>query len=221
MKQNFVDKTEEYYSYSRQEMLEYVAQNVSKVLDVGCSKGYFGRALKEKYPQAEIHGIEMCKDYASEAEKNIDKVINFSVEVAINDLQDGFYNHLIFNDVLEHLSDPVDVLKQLKPKLTPDCIIIASIPNIRYFDVIYDLIVNKDWAYKNAGILDYTHLRFFTEKSIPAFFESAGYELVFIKGLNKNRFGIFFKILNFLTGGHMSDMRFLQYACVAKIKQDN
>ena len=213
-------KTQEYYSYSRQEMLEFIPENCRKFLDVGCGGGYFGCAVKDKLPDAEVHGIELNKDACIEAERNLDKVINSDINEALNHIEDNFYDCISFNDVLEHFADPVDVLIKIKPKLAKNGIILTSIPNVRYFEVVKDLILHKKWTYKDAGILDYTHLRFFTEKSIPELFEPAGYNVCSINGLNKNRFGLGFKALNFLLRGNLNDMKYLQFACVAKVKEN-
>ena len=76
-----------------------------------------------------------------------------------------------------------------------------------------DLIIKKDWQYVDAGILDRTHLKFFTKKSIIRMFESADYKLVKLKGINGNN-KIKFNIFNFITLGYFSDCRFLQFACL-------
>jgi len=218
LSEDLTQKNEKYYRYSRAEMLKFIPENCVTFLEVGCGGGYFGKMLKINRPLADVHGIEICPEAAEEAKKNLDNVINSDINNALNSLQDNHYDCFIFNDVLEHFADPVDVLKKLKPKLKNGGFIVASIPNVRYFSVIYDLIVNKDWKYQEEGILDYTHLRFFTKKSIPRLFEAAGFKVISINGLNKNRFGVGFKVLNFLCRGSLDDMKYLQYACVAKIE---
>jgi len=215
---DLTQKNEKYYRYSRAEMLKFIPENCNIFLEVGCGGGFFGKTLKENHPSAVVHGIEICSEAAEEAKKNLDKVINSDINSAIDSLEDGFYDCFVFNDVIEHFADPVEILKKLKPKLKNGGYIVASIPNVRYFAVVKDLIVNKDWKYQEEGILDYTHLRFFTKKSIQYLFATAGFTVISIAGLNKNRFGLGFKILNFLFRGSFDDMKYLQFACVAKVE---
>ncbi len=200
-------------------MMVFIPAHCKRILDVGCGEGFFGKAIKEKFPEIVVHGIEKNKKAAVKAKKNLDAVINLDINKALNNVSDTFYDCVVFNDLLEHLADPIDILLKIKPKLKKDGIILASIPNVRYFPIITDLLIHKNWTYADEGILDYTHLRFFTENSIPIMFESAGYSVYSIVGINENSFGWGFKLLNLLCLGKLSDMRYLQFACLAKIKQ--
>jgi hypothetical protein len=96
--------------------------------------------------------------------------------------------------------------------------IVASIPNMRYFPVMWNLIRHRSWEYADSGVLDRTHLRFFTDCSIKAMFERAGYKVEKLEGINAFLWGSTrrFRILNALTLGRISDMRYQQFAVVAK-----
>jgi hypothetical protein len=102
----------------------------------------------------------------------------------------------------------------MKEKLSPDGVIVASIPNVRYFRNLFDLVVRGTWDYEDFGILDKTHLRFFTKKSIKEMFESLGYRILRIHGINATpswKVALF----NLATLGAFSDTQYLQFCCVA------
>jgi hypothetical protein len=102
----------------------------------------------------------------------------------------------------------------IRPKLSVNGIVIASIPNVRYFGNLYELLLKKDWEYKDSGILDTTHLRFFTKLSMKRMFEDAGYELIRQEGIKKIT-SWRFRLLNLLTFGFLDDTKYLRFACIA------
>ncbi len=208
----------EYFVRARNEMVAFIPDHCETLLDVGCAEGNFGKAVKERLPNVTIHGIEKNSHAALRAKKNLDKVINQDIDRAIPKLSNAFYDCIVFNDLLEHLVDPIEILTKIKSKMKKDGIILSSIPNVRFLPVMTDLLIHKNWTYGSVGILDYTHLRFFTEKSIVTLFESAGYTVKSITGINKNSFSWRFRLVNFLCCGFFSDMAYMQFACVARQK---
>ncbi len=208
-------KTITYYGYSRSELLEFVPPNAKKILDIGCGEGLFIKNIK-KITKAETWGLELMPEIADKAKFNVDKLLIGRVEDLQNSIPDSYFDCIFFNDVLEHLLEPTDVLKMVKSKLSKDGIIIASIPNVRYLPNLYELIIKKDWEYKESGILDSTHLRFFTQKSMKRMFETAGYKLTMQKGINANLNQIKFGVFNFLTFSLLSDSKYLQYVCIGQ-----
>lgn len=95
-------------------------------------------------------------------------------------------------------------------------VLVASLPNVRYIEVFRPYLINAEWNYKDYGVLDRTHLRFFTRKSMIDLFASTGFELVSIEGINSYPVGWKFNILNFLLGGRLEDMKYQQFALVLK-----
>ncbi len=164
-----------YYENDREDVQQLINPNSRKILDVGCGKGRLGKKLKDKLG-AEVWGIENIDDIASSASENLDKVIYNSVEDAIIQLPDKYFDTIIFADVLEHLVDPYFIIQKIKTKLSDKGEIVASIPNVRHWSVVKKLL-EGEWEYKEFGIMDSTHLRFFTRKSIYNMFEKAGYTI--------------------------------------------
>ncbi len=145
------------------------------VLDVGCSNGCLGSAIKAK-TGAQVFGIELSEEMASEALTRLDRIfIGDASEIILQGKLDQCqFDTIVFADVLEHLVDPWVVLGAATSYLTPAGTIIASIPNIRHIDTLYHLIFKGYWSYRDRGIHDRTHLRFFTKQNIIELFEGAG-----------------------------------------------
>jgi 2-polyprenyl-3-methyl-5-hydroxy-6-metoxy-1,4-benzoquinol methylase len=214
--QKFNEVSSDYYAQARKEMLPYMPQAIKRLLDIGCHKGAFGFLIKNLFG-AEIWGIELLDDDGKKAEKQLDKVIIGDVNVVMHDLPDNYFDCITCNDVLEHLVDPYTVLSTLKAKLTSQGVIICSLPNVRYWDNLRNLLLRKQWKYMDHGILDRTHLRFFTELSIKDMFESLGFDIVKMEGINPSHSSNL-KLFNFLTFGALSDAKYLQFACVVRPK---
>ncbi len=212
---------ESYFEKERHEMLNYIPQEASIILDVGCAVGSFGQLLKEKR-SVEVWGVEINEYAASIAAQKLDKVICGAFDKSLN-LPNRKFDCIVFNDVLEHLVDPYSALIYSKELLRDGGTVVASIPNVRYFDNIWKLLVHRDWKYTEHGILDRTHLRFFTRKSILSTFEILEYCVESIEGINPlekehpHRVRKF-KFLNLLFCNHIEDMRYLQFAVVARYK---
>ena len=209
------EKPSNYYVFCRKEMLEFVPEDSRRILEVGCGEGLFSEELK-KTLQAEVWGIEADSNAAEKAKSKTDKVLHGDVNVLIDDLPDDYFDCIVCNDVLEHLVDPYEVLTRLKGKLSGKGVIVASIPNVRHISVLKDLILKKQWRYADDGILDRTHLRFFTRRSILEMFDGLGFDVIRIKGINKTSSFRKFHLWNILCLGHLSDARYSQYACVAR-----
>lgn len=213
-----IDETTGYYANQRREMLDFIPSSCRKALEIGCSEGNFGLLLKEK-TGAEVWGIEISEKAAATATGKIDKVIPGDFLERSDDLPEHFFDCVVFNDALEHFPDPWMVLEKVRRILSPDGAIVASIPNVRYIGNLVELVLKKDWEYKTGGgILDITHFRFFTRKSIIRLFEDSGYTVTRIEGINATpswKVGL----LSFLSAGHFSDVRYLEFAVVASLKK--
>lgn len=168
------------YIGARDDILELIPSNATTILDVGCSIGTLGVQVKNRLRDVTIIGIEIDKQMASVASGKLDQVIVGNAEdidFATYFSQEHF-DCVIFADVLEHLKDPWAVLKNITNYLKPGGTIVASIPNIRYYDSIFNLAIKGYWPYRDRGIHDRTHLRFFTKKNASELFASAGLQIV-------------------------------------------
>ena len=144
-----------------------------QILDVGCGVGYIGKKVKS-VQDCTIDGIEIDTEAAKIAANYYDSVLimrigdlgDISFQKFIKDHKK--YDVIICGDIIEHLMDPAHILSIFAKKLTPDGKILISIPNIAHIDVIAGLLDGK-FNYATCGILDSTHLRFWTERSFLEF----------------------------------------------------
>jgi len=216
--QEYANKSFLYYQGDRAEILPYIPKNSNCILDVGCSCGGFGELLKSKgFP--EVWGVEIFEPAASIAAEKLDQVICGSFESSLQ-LPINKFDCITFNDVLEHIVDPFEALRYCHNLLTSEGVVVACIPNVRHFYTIWELVVDGDWQYKEGGVLDKTHLRFFTRKSILSTFSDLGYSIEKIQGINPVH-SRKFSLLNFLTLRRIEDMRYQQFIVVARPSKDN
>lgn len=167
-----------YYENDRPEVAALVAHGSGLVLDVGCGAGRLGaRLLNEGRAQA-VHGIEQEPSAAAEARLTLDDVLAIDLEssdaLAALTSRAGNYDVVIVADVLEHLRDPWRVLAELAKTLKPGGVVVASIPNVRVASVLLPLVFRGRFTYAERGVLDRTHLRFFTRQSAIEMLEGAG-----------------------------------------------
>ncbi|HNQ04173.1 MAG TPA: glycosyltransferase [Thiobacillaceae bacterium] len=174
-----------YYHYARQEILDLVPLDARRVLDIGCGAGRLGHAIKLRQ-DAQVHGIEMVPAAATQATEVLDHVWACPVEEALDEVADCGYDCIVAADVLEHLQDPWGTLARIRTKLGTGGKLVASIPNVMNWMVLSDLLEGR-FEYQTEGILDRTHLRFFTRKSVEELFWSAGFH---IKHLGTTRRGL-------------------------------
>lgn len=211
---NLSTKPPEYFSQPRLEMLRFIPKTARRILDVGCGEGHFGRLLKEKIG-AEVWGIELVPAAAEIAQQNLDQVFCGDVVQQLQTIPDHQFDCITFNDVLEHLVDPYQVLLAVKKLLSPKGVVVCSLPNVRYFRNLFNLVIRGEWRYTEEGILDKTHLRFFTKKSIIEMFQSLDYRIVILEGINRTP-SWKVALLNLMTLGFLSDTRYLRFCCLAE-----
>jgi methionine biosynthesis protein MetW len=146
----------------------------ARVLDVGCSAGYLGEALKQR-KQARVWGIELDeRDAAKARERGFEEVLTADLDLFNWDDLDGReFDVIVFADVLEHLKRPGDAIRGAERHLAPDGIVIASIPNIAHLSIRVEL-MEGGFAYEKLGLLDDTHLKYFTKKTVEDMFRAAG-----------------------------------------------
>jgi 2-polyprenyl-3-methyl-5-hydroxy-6-metoxy-1,4-benzoquinol methylase len=206
-----------YRTNSRKEMLEFVPMSAVRILELGCGEGNFSSLIKKRQ-NAETWGIEIDKVSASAAAEHLDRVVVGDITAAIKSIPKCYFDCIVANDVLEHMQWPGLVLQEVLHYLAPDGLVVASIPNVRYFRSLIEIVIQGDFQYRNEGIFDETHLRFFTAKSIHRLFSENGYEVVNIEGINPEggRFSRLISLLNLVSLKRLADTRYMQFAVIAK-----
>jgi 2-polyprenyl-3-methyl-5-hydroxy-6-metoxy-1,4-benzoquinol methylase len=211
---------QKYPDSARTELIEFLPSQYQTVLEIGCGTGGFKQSLKQNI---EIWGIEPNESASQYAQLKGYKVLTGLYDNVEMQCPDNYFDLIICNDVIEHMVDHEKFLMDIKKKLKPNATIVGSIPNIRHYPVLFNLLFRKDWEYQEIGVLDKTHLRFFTEKSLKRTFEKCGYTIDKMAGVNGVQYNFtskgILKLLFFkLSFGLLQDMKFQQFAFVIKLK---
>jgi SAM-dependent methyltransferase len=174
------EKGNEYFRQIRYDLIQLVSQGENKILEIGCAEGLTGQVLKEKGKAKEVVGIEINQAAAGKAKHRIDQIILGDVEDLDLAFSQGYFDYLIMGDVIEHLVDPWSTLKNLRRFLSRTGYLLASIPNVGNWVILRDLILYDKWEYREEGLLDKGHLRFFTKPAILAMLRECGFHVVSI-----------------------------------------
>ncbi len=153
------------------------------VLEIGCSRGATGIYCKEKFPETIYWGIEPNQCAAKVASTRIDHVLvgmSDDFNLAEEGVQLGQIDGVIFADVIEHMYNPWKALADLKPYLAANAEIVTSIPNIRSLWVMNEIASGR-FTYETEGLLDITHIRFFTWSEIMKMMHECGYRVDFLE----------------------------------------
>jgi SAM-dependent methyltransferase len=163
------------YENPRPDVQALVPPGARRILDLGCSSGSVGAALKARQG-AEVVGLELDAGYAADAGARLDRVIVADLE-AFDDLDGlGTFDCLVAADVLEHLRDPWTVLARFAALLAPGATAVVSLPNVRYWDTFWQVGWKGSWPRRHEGIFDATHLRWFTLWDAYELLRAAGLE---------------------------------------------
>lgn len=210
-------KAPDYFINRRPEMLKFIPKEAKLILEIGCGEANFSEQLVGL--KKETWGVEPDLKSANIAKTKLFKVLVGTLDEVLDQLPEGYFDVIVLNDVLEHLLEPWDDLKSLKSKLNDQGVLVSSIPNVRYAKNLFKMIFKKDWKYTEDLILDRTHYRFFTKKSIKRMFQESGYQVQKIKGINTTKSFFYFPfaiLFNILFLGSQLDMFYMQYATVAR-----
>ena len=209
---DYSHKSTDYFQMTQHDLLDFIPPGDHIILDIGCAEGFTGKALKESHRAKEVHGIELVPDVAERAKAQLDSVISGNLETMEFPFQPQTFDYIIATEVLEHLINPSHVLQKLFPLLRPSGHVIASVPNIRHLRVIWHLVIQGDWRYRDSGPFDRTHLRIFTKTSFKRLFEENGYEVRQMRpALLKKA-----QILNQLSLGILEEFWAFRYYCIAR-----
>ncbi len=168
-----------YHSNPRSDLMALLSRSPRRFLDVGCASGALGAWMKSIYPEVELWGIESNKKVAQVAHAVYENVIVGDIqEVDFSEcgLRNESFDTLVLADVLEHVFNPWRTLVRLRSLLTSDAQVLVSLPNARNLWLINELSAGR-FTYESSGILDITHLRFFTQEEGLRMLEETGYSV--------------------------------------------
>jgi 2-polyprenyl-3-methyl-5-hydroxy-6-metoxy-1,4-benzoquinol methylase len=169
-----------YLDYMNEALYRGIDGEPGRVLELGCSTGVFGKALKDRHPGTHVTGIEAGRAAAEIALTRIDRVIRARIEdvdFEAEGIAAGSLDLVVAGDVLEHLVNPWGILTRVRGLLAPGGRVVASIPNMRNFHIVSALLLEGRFQYVERGLLDVTHLRFFTFDEILVMLDDAGFTL--------------------------------------------
>ena len=154
----------------------------SRVLDVGCDTGRLGEILRRE-KSCVVYGIERDPRAAAEASLRLDRVEVRPVEAEASFVGFEDFDVVMFLDVLEHLYDPWSVLRGARSTLRSGGLLLSVVPNIAHLSVVRRLLGGK-FEYQDHGMMDKTHLRWFTRRSLSDALEGAGFIGVRVEGIS-------------------------------------
>lgn len=214
-----IEPLSKYYGGIRPEVASILPGHYSKVLEIGCGEGNFSHSLTLP---CECWGIEPVIAAAEIAKTKLFKVLRGTYQEVQSALPDNYFDLIICNDVIEHMVDPGEFLEMIKLKLSDDACLVGSVPNVRFVGNLKELLLERDWQYKDGGILDRTHLRFFTQKSLQRTLQEHQYRIEIFEGINSSlpkwrslrkliRY-VGYRLTEVLTLGSTRDIKYRQFA---------
>jgi SAM-dependent methyltransferase len=203
----------DYYGNIRNDLIAYMSNNITKVIELGCGKGNTIKKIKELYPKSYVIGIEKDKKSAMIAKNYADLIFEGDIEIMDLNIKENSIDLILCGDVIEHLKDPWIVLKKFTNVLNAKGLLIATIPNVGHLSSIIKILFNK-YSFQDSGIFDRTHLRFYTEKTIRILFEESGYCIENIIPVYSS--SIKTKLLIFFSLGLLRRFLIASYRIVAK-----
>lgn len=201
-----------YYRHVRSEIAPLLPPTANRILDVGCGAGVTSAWLKTIYPNAYTIGLEGNAELHAELARNVDETHIVNLNDPLPDV--GTPDLVLLLDVLEHLPHPEGLLARLVPLMSPEATMIVSLPNVAHLSVAARLFLLGRFDYRDEGILDHTHMRFFYKESALALVRDAGLEVM--NGLLSGLQGRKARLVDFLTLGLIRHRLTVQYLFAAR-----
>lgn len=214
------NQSNNYYRHVRGEIAELIVRGKHRVLDVGCAAGVLGEHLKQQGCASEVVGIEIDTTSAKEALTKLDRVFcanlnQTSVDDVLKDFDRASFDYIICADVLEHLIDPWTILGDLVTFIKPGGRLVVSLPNVRHWSIWMPLVLKGRWEYCESGIMDRTHLRFFTRETSQKLIIGANLDVI---ECQPNIWRSSERLLSRITFGLFEGWLASQWVLVGKVK---
>jgi len=198
--------------FDRAEIMPFIPDTARTLLDIGCAGGAFGRLLRSRRPEMELWGVEPDPVSARAADDAFDSVI--VGEFPNESIPSSKFDVILCADVLEHMAEPERALRAAAGAMAAGGIMVASIPNVRNWRaVLWPLLRHGKWTYTDLGILDRTHLRFFTSRSMREFYAANHWSVESMTGINMH---LREKLISTASFHSTDDFLFPQYVVVAR-----
>lgn len=216
--QSYTDKSVDYFAHARKEIAPLLPPQCGRVLEIGCGSGATLGWLRRHKGASHTVGVEIFEAAAQSARAHADEVYCLDFERAELPMECSQFDVILCLDVLEHMVNPWQVVDRLVSRhLAPGGTLIVSLPNVRHYSVVLPLLFQGRWDYQDAGLLDRTHLRFFTRDTAIHLLSHVQLEPVHCRGAGfdwPSRKGI----CNALTGGVFRELLTYQYLLSARKK---
>jgi 2-polyprenyl-3-methyl-5-hydroxy-6-metoxy-1,4-benzoquinol methylase len=209
-----MNTSDQYYSSKRTDVASLIPQNSRRVLDVGCGFGSLGRMLRARV-ECEVYGIEVNPAANQHLQGVYAQFWIGNVERMVLPVEPEYFDCVVFADVLEHLTDPWATLARYSTYVRRGGYVVASIPNVRNLGLLYNLVVKGRWRYEQSGLLDRTHLRFFTRNEIVDLFAQSGLEIEEIRA-NKDRYSLWKRLATAIPTALIPDLAVCQFLVRAR-----
>lgn len=165
-----------YYQRLRTWPSSFKLKRDAKVLDIGCGSGQLGQYFQNEL-QCAVTGVEITEHNYEIAKTVLSNALLGDIESLDLHLIGNDFDYIIFSDSLEHMLNPDKVLTRVQQLIAKNGELLISIPNVRNFRVTFPLVIKGDWEYQDEGLLDRTHLRFFTIASISRLLVECGFKI--------------------------------------------
>lgn len=207
-----------YFATARTEIEPWLPARVARMLDLGCGTGATTSFVKARRNVDYAAGVELMDDKAEAARSVCDRVWAGDIDAADleAEIAPSSLDLVLALDVLEHLVDPWAVVKRLSALIAPGGRLIVSVPNVRNYRFLWGLAARGDFRYRDFGLLDRTHLRFFVRATASDLATSGGLSLVAARSVQEWRAPDWRWLASRLTGGRADELTAKQWLIVAQ-----
>jgi 2-polyprenyl-3-methyl-5-hydroxy-6-metoxy-1,4-benzoquinol methylase len=203
-------KPRSYFEQARPELVAQLPQRLGRVVDIGCGAGGVGRALGDR--ATFLAGVELDPEAAQGARETYDQVLTGRVEDVLDAL-DGPFDTILAYDVLEHLTEPGELLRRLHEVAAPSALLHVSVPNARHWSLVRDLVVRGTFGYAEWGHRDRTHLHWLTRRDLVHLLEDSGWHVERTLHAPSSAGG---RLLERLTAGRSAEFLVYQWSALAR-----